>query len=150
MTVKKLALALCAVALVAAACGSPSNSSSSKTSSGSGMSLSITSPSNGATVTEPFTVHLASSVPLGPTSTGDHHVHFYYDGSTTKYDVITSDSFQVTNLSSGTHTILASLRNADHSPAGPEVKITFTVSGSGGGGGKSGGGGSNSGGGYNY
>jgi hypothetical protein len=77
-------------------------------------------------------------------------VHFYYDGITTKYDVVTSDTFQVTTLSPGTHTILASLRNADHSPAGPEQRITITVSGGGGGKSSKSGGSNSGGGGYGY
>jgi hypothetical protein len=36
-------------------------------------------------------------------------------------------------LSSGEHEVTASLRNADHSPAGDEATITVTVAGGGGG-----------------
>jgi hypothetical protein len=122
--------AVFAMGIFAAACSSAGASTGS-----GGMSLSITSPSKGATVSEPFTVQLDSSVPIGEPSTGDHHVHLCFDGGSCD-DVAGAvisyaDSVQVTGLSPGTHTIEASLRNADHSDAGVSTTITVTVSGGG-------------------
>jgi hypothetical protein len=119
--------AVFAIGIFAAAC----SSAGANTGSG-GMSLSITSPSDGATVSEPFTVKLDASVPIGDPSTGDHHVHLCFDGGSCD-DVAGSviaytNSVQVTGLSPGTHTIEASLRNADHSDAGVNTQITVTVS----------------------
>ncbi len=122
--------AVFAIGIFAAACSSAGASTGS-----GGMSLSITSPSDGATVSEPFTVKFDASVPIGDPSTGDHHVHLCFDGGSCD-DVAGSviayaNSAQVTGLSPGMHTIEASLRNADHSDAGVSTTITVTVSGGG-------------------
>src|SRR5207247_3748323 len=91
----------------------------------------ITSPSGGASVSEPFTLKVQSSVALGEPSTGRDHVHLCFDGANcdTEYKLVYSDTFQITGLSPGQHTIEASLRNADHSAAGPTASITVTVTG---------------------
>ena len=117
-----------ALALVAAACAKSSNSGSGAS---GGLSLKISSPTDGSSVSEPFTLTVDSSVPLGDPSTGDHHVHLCFDGAScdTEYQLVYGDTFQVTALPSGKHTIEASLRNADHSPAGPTATITVTVTG---------------------
>jgi hypothetical protein len=119
-----LAVAL-AVGLLAGACANGSSASGSGT-----PSLSIGSPANGASVSEPFTLTFDSNVSLGDPSTGDHHVHVCYDGASCdsgSYQKVYSDSFDVTGLSAGKHTIEASLRNADHSAAGASDTITITV-----------------------
>jgi hypothetical protein len=129
ITRMRLVGAVLALGLVAAACSQAGAS----TGSGGGMSVSIVSPSDGATVSEPFTVKLDTSVPIGDPSTGEHHVHLCFDGASCddlSGTVITyADSVQVSTLSPGTHTIEASLRNADHSDAGVSTQITITVSG---------------------
>jgi hypothetical protein len=139
-----------AIAVVGVACGSNGYGGGNGGSGGSdvaaaGSSFSVTAPSDGAKVKEPFTVKVSSSEKLGPTSSGNDHVHLYYDGSQSNYDVCTSDSCQVSGLSPGKHVIEASLRHADHSDAGPKDSITVYVGGgtgsSGGGGGSYGGGG---------
>ena len=62
-------------------------------------------------------------------------MHLCFDGGSCderRESVIAyEDSVQVTGLSPGTHTIEASLRNADHSDAGVSTTITITVSGGG-------------------
>jgi hypothetical protein len=115
------------VALLAISCGG--GAAGSPGGGGDDLSVSIEGPSQGADVQVPFTVNLSASVPLGPTDTGEHHVHLYYDSDAQgeNYDVVESDSFKVTKLPPGTHTILASLRNADHSPAGAEDETTVKV-----------------------
>jgi hypothetical protein len=144
-----------AIAVMGMACGS--NNKDGVASAG-GSSFSITTPSNGAKVKEPFTVQVSTSAKLGPTSSGNDHYHLYFDGSQQNYAVCTSATCQVTGLSPGKHTIEASLRNADHSDAGPKDTITVVVGGrdatggngggGGGGGGGYGGGGGGGGGGY--
>jgi hypothetical protein len=129
------------VALAGVACGSDNGGSGSGTAAGGGASISITAPSNGAKVSEPFTVQVTSSENLGPTSSGDDHYHLYFDGKQTNYAVCTSSACQVTGLSPGKHMIQASLRHADHSDAGPKDSISVVVSGKGGGGGGGSGGG---------
>jgi hypothetical protein len=129
--------------LLAAGCGSgggggygsgsssSSSSSSSSTASGgagaSNMTLEITSPKDGATVDVPFPVDLSSSVELGPTSSGKHHVHVYFDSDSQNYLVVEGTSVEITDLAAGKHVIHASLRNADHSAAGVETEVTVTV-----------------------
>ena len=122
--------AVFAIGILAAACSDAGASTG-----GGDLSLSITSPSDGASVSEPFTVTFDASEPIGDPSTGDHHVHLCFDGASCD-DVAGSviayaNSAQVTGLSPGMHTIEASLRNADHSDAGVSTTITVTVSGGG-------------------
>jgi hypothetical protein len=133
------------IAVIGVACGSDSNKGG--TASGGGSTFSVTAPSDGANVKEPFTVQVDSSAKLGPTSSGNDHYHLYFDGSQANYAVCTSPTCQVSGLSPGKHVIEASLRNADHSDAGPTDTITVYVGGSGGGGGGGNGGGGNYGGG---
>jgi hypothetical protein len=76
---------------------------------------------------EPFTVELDSSVPLGPTESGEHHAHVFFDGDDSEYLVVESDSVEITDLPEGEHVVNASLRNADHSPAGVETQTTVVV-----------------------
>jgi hypothetical protein len=126
-----LSAALLALMLVSAAC-----SKKAATGSGSGgMTLKISSPADGASVTNPLTITLDSSVPLGDPSTGDHHVHICIDVTScgSNYTLAYANSVQVSGLTPGKHTILASLRNADHSDAGVSTTITVTVTGGSGG-----------------
>lgn len=124
---------LLALTLVAAGCSK--KAASPGTGGSSGPSLSIAVPADGATVSSPFTLKVNSSVPLGDPSTGNAHVHLCFDGAScdTVYTLVYGNSVQVSNLSNGQHTIEASLRNADHSAAGPTTTITVTVSGASGG-----------------
>jgi hypothetical protein len=112
-----------------AGCGSESSAGS-----GSGSdspSLSITSPSEGDTVGSSFTVKWQSNVDLGEPDTGKDHVHIFVDGNSNDYTVVGGDSFEVTGLSNGEHTVDVTLQNADHSPAGAEDKVDVMVSSSG-------------------
>ena len=118
-----------ALALLAEACASVGNASTGSAGGDEPPSLHIVAPSDGAQVSMPFEVQVDSSVPLGSPDTGQHHVHLYYDTATPDgpYDLVYGTSFQVTSLPPGEHTILASLRNANHSDAGPRDVITVTV-----------------------
>ena len=118
--------AIFALALVAAACSSAGASTSDTT-------LKIASPSDGSSVSEPFKVTFDASVPLGQPTTGDHHVHLCFDGGScdelSQSVIAYGNSVMVSNLSPGTHTIEASLRNADHSDTGVSATISVNVSG---------------------
>ena len=77
---------------------------------------------------------------LGSTDSGKHHVHLYFDGDDSKYEVVESDSMEITDaspavegLKSGEHELDISLRNADHSAAGFDTSITVNVNGGSGG-----------------
>lgn len=105
-------------------------------SGGSGQSVTINEPADGASVDFPFMLNLDSSVELGPTESGNHHVHLYFDGDDSKYEVVESDSMEITDASpaaeglrSGEHEMNISLRNADHSPAGFETSVKVNVGG---------------------
>jgi hypothetical protein len=110
-------------ALVAAACGSGGSS----TSDGQSMSLDVVTPTSGAAVGQSFRVAVRSNVPFGQPSTGEHHLHLYFDGVKTegKYDIVYSKSTTVSGLKPGKHTIEAEIANPDHSGTG--VTKTFTV-----------------------
>lgn len=124
-----------ALALVLAGCGAESGDTGA-TSGGDGeMTLEITAPADGEDVSAPFTVDFESSEELGSTEDGVHHVHIFWDGDDSEYIVVEADSVEVTEVpGEGEHVLNASLRNADHSPAGVETEITVNVTGAGGGG----------------
>ena len=137
---RRVVAGLALLALLGAGCGSEGDDAD-NTGAGAGggdAALAISAPEDGAEVSLPFTLELASEDPLGAPDTGDHHVHVFYDGNDSAYEVVTTDTFEVTDLSPGEHTLTVSLRNADHSPAGTDVTIELTVAGGGGGGSKNG------------
>jgi hypothetical protein len=140
------------LALVAVACGDDDDDTSTANQSESGhedMTVEITSPTDGEGVGGSFDVQFASSVELGATDTGRHHVHLYPDADGDDYEVVESDSFTVEDLEEGEHTLRAVLANADHSETDAEDEVTVTVA-SGGGGGGDDGGDDDGGGGYDY
>ncbi|WP_446215237.1 hypothetical protein [Micromonospora sp. IBHARD004] len=96
------------------------------------LSVIVVEPASGATVSTPFTVKVDSSVPLGPSGSGQHHVHIWFDDNESDYLIVESNTTQITDAPSGQHTMHVSLRNANHSPAGAEATTPITV-GSGGG-----------------
>jgi hypothetical protein len=94
------------------------------------LTIAVTSPTDGAEVSVPFTVELDSNVDLGPPESGNRHAHLYFDTdiTSTDYDLVYGNTFEVTrDLQPGPHTIIASLRNADHSDAGPSQTFEITV-----------------------
>jgi hypothetical protein len=121
------------LALLATACAGVTSAGA----GGSGpLSLRISSPMEGAQVSSPFTVELDANVPLDDPNTGEHHVHLCFDRANcdveSEYALVYGDTVDVSDLSPGEHTIEASLRNADHTDAGPSDEITVTVVGGGG------------------
>lgn len=96
------------------------------------LSVIVVEPTSGATVSTPFTVKVDSSVPLGPSESGQHHVHIWFDDNESDYLIVESTTTQITDAPSGQHTMHVSLRNANHSPAGAEATTPITI-GSGGG-----------------
>jgi hypothetical protein len=82
-------------------------------------------------VASPFRIRFAANVPLDDPSTGEHHVHLCFDGADcdveSQYTLVYGELFEVTGLGPGEHTIEASLRNADHTDAGPSDTITIAV-----------------------
>jgi hypothetical protein len=127
----------------ATACGGDSSGDTASGSGGGGgsggMTVSIVEPAEGSAVQVPFKLRVNSSVPLGPTESGQHHVHLFFDGDDSKYEVVESDNMEigssskaVQGLSPGKHELNISLRNADHSAAGVETKVMVDVGGSGG------------------
>lgn len=123
----RLAVGGALLAVLAAGCGADDGGGGGDGGDGGGMTLEITAPEDGASVDVPFTVDLSSSEELGPTESGAHHVHVFFDGDDSEYQVVEGDSVEITDLPAGEHEIDASLRNADHSPAGVETSVTVTV-----------------------
>jgi hypothetical protein len=126
---------LSALLLLAAGCGGGgSDDSGGGGSGGGGLSLKIMEPTDGTSVTTPFTVKVDSSVPLGTTESGKHHIHVWFDDKANEYQVVEADNVQVDSgkLGSGQHVIHASLRNANHSAAGAEAEATVMVTSGGG------------------
>ncbi|MGH2693771.1 MAG: Ig-like domain-containing protein [Actinomycetota bacterium] len=125
----KLFAGVAALALVALACGEEGSSDDGAAGGGGGggPTVEITAPEDGAEVGATFTLEFSSSEDLGPIDTGANHVHVWFDGDESKYEVVETSSFDVSGLSPGEHEITASLRNADHTPAGAEDTITVTL-----------------------
>jgi hypothetical protein len=119
--------------------------------SGDGPTVTIQTPSDGDTLNAPFKVVVDSSEDLGPTDSGNDHVHLYFDDNDSAYAVIESgngepfevaaDSPALDGIDPGEHTLHVSLRNADHSAAGAEDEVTVTIGDGSGGGSDNGGGG---------
>lgn len=142
--IRFLSVAAGVLLLGAAACGGDDDDDASTGSgddssdSSGGPTVEITGPGDGDDVEAGgFEVSFASSEDLGPTDTGKHHVHLFYDGSDSEYEVVESASFTVDTLDEGEHTLKAVLANADHSltDATDEVTVTVGEGSSGGGGG---------------
>jgi hypothetical protein len=127
------------IALPLTACGGGATNNpgdagaSGATTAAGGLSMTVAQPASGASVSAPFDVRINSSVPLGATTTGMHHVHIWFDGEQSKYTVVESDTTQIKTVAAGSHTMHVSLRNANHSAAGVEVEVPIMVTGAGGG-----------------
>lgn len=139
MPVPRLLLPTAAVlALVLAGCGGDDgNASTTSEGESDGPSVEIVQPGDGDALSTPFALVVDSSEELGTTDSGNHHVHIYFDGDDSAYEVIESgngeeheigaDSPALEGLEPGEHVLNISLRNADHSAAGAEDEITVTV-----------------------
>ena len=113
-----------ALVLLASACAASATGDS-----GGEPTLRIMSPNEGASVSEPFLVKIDASVPLGDPGTGEDHVHLCFDGRScdTEYTLVFGNTFEITDLPPGAHTIEASLRHADHSDTGVTTTVSITV-----------------------
>jgi hypothetical protein len=87
----------------------------------------ITSPRDGAEVTEPFPLEFEAG-DIGPVESGKDHVHIYA-GDDTNYSVVTQESFEVTGLPEGEQTIKIVHAHANHTEFGPTSQITVNVTG---------------------
>jgi len=136
----RILTALGAIVLVTATgCGSDTADAGSTGSGDSAKTVTIKEPADGASIDIPFTLSLDSAVELGTTDSGKNHVHLYFDGDDSKYEVVESDSMEISSaspavkgLEPGEHELDISLRNADHSAAGFDTSIKVTVNGGGG------------------
>ena len=120
-----------------AACGGDDDDTSAGAEGGSGAdgpTLEIVEPAESGAVSVPFTLNLESSEELGPEDSGLHHVHVFFDGDDSTYEIVRSETWEigpdspaVEGLTPGEHVLNASLRHADHSAAGAEAEITVMV-----------------------
>lgn len=98
------------------------------------LTITIDDPAEGSTVSTPFDLELDTSVPLGETDTGRHHVHAFYDGNTQdgEYDMVFEETHSVDRpLDEGVHTIEAVIARPDHSLTPASDEVTVTVGGGG-------------------
>jgi hypothetical protein len=139
--------ALLVAALAGCAGSSTADSGDQGSGSGSGAqqqgteALTITEPKSGADVQAPFTLKFTTKEVIGPEETGKDHVHVYLDGKEQDYEVVTTNQYQIKNISPGQHKVDVALQHADHSPVGPKAEISVNVTGGGGSGDTGGGGG---------
>lgn len=129
-------VAVAALALLAGACGDDDgDTEASGGGGGDGLDITITSPADGEAVEAPFEVEVDTGVDIGEPDTGLHHVHLYYDGGDSDYDMAFEPTFTVErDLEPGEHTIEAVIANADHSLTDARDEVTVTVGGGAGGG----------------
>jgi hypothetical protein len=127
------AAALLLAPTVLVACGEDGDAAASS------MTVSVVEPARDAKIGLPFTVKIDAGVPLGPTESGKHHVHLWFDDNANDYLVVESETAEVKGgltatlsgkpmpLPPGEHVIHVSLRNANHSPAGADTEIPVQI-----------------------
>ena len=129
----ELAIPALALALIAVACGGNGEDAgqggASAALNGNEPSVAIQEPTDGSEITLPTTLSFTTDAELGDLETGLNHVHVWFDGDESTYEVVTSNTFEITDLPEGEHTITVSLRNANHSAAGADDEITVVVAG---------------------
>lgn len=144
--------AMAAVLVLAAACGSSASGNGGGGGGGSKSgdnTVTITSPKDGASVTEPFMLKF-NAPDIGPTTSGKDHVHVFIDGKENDYTVVTKSPFMIKGVPSGMHTINITRQHADHSPTGAKDEIKVDITGGGAPSSSKPSSSSSSGGGYNY
>ncbi len=132
-TTRTLAFAL-ALAFAVAACDAYAVGGGGGVSGGGDLTLSVTAPTDGSEVSIPFDLTFGSNVALGAPESGNHHIHLFIDTDTgsAEYELVYGSTARVSReLAPGEHTLIASLRNADHSDTGKSATITVVVSSSG-------------------
>src|SRR5262245_57629728 len=87
--------ALAVGAISARALGPPAAVGATPQAAGHSPASSILSPSNEATVTQPFTLKVSSTEPLGALESGKDHYHLSFDGHAEQYTVDTSPEVTV-------------------------------------------------------
>jgi hypothetical protein len=130
-------MAVGALVLGAAACGGDDDDTTSSGSSGKdkgsdsgAMTVKIADPADGSDVSaDGFTVKFDPSVDVGAPDTGKNHIHLFYDGNDSDYEVVNGKSFDVPSgkLEEGEHTLKAVIANADHSLTDASDEITVNV-----------------------
>jgi hypothetical protein len=108
-----ITVVIAALALFAAACGGDDDDAGAS----GPPSVGITAPTADARVGRSFDVNFVINFPIGEPDTGRDHVHLYYDGNMTEgeYGIAYGDTFTVTDLAPGQHTLQAFVAHADHS-----------------------------------
>jgi hypothetical protein len=89
----------------------------------------VTSPGAGDVVSLPFDATFESSVPLGTSDAGLHHLHVWFGNDEDAYQVVEGNVAEITIAPDGEQEMHASLRNPDHSEAGVETSVTIVISG---------------------
>src|SRR5262245_40125084 len=99
----RMSVVLGAVLLLGAtACGESADAGSGGSGSGAGgsggdskMNVKVVEPADGATLDGPFKLKVDSSVKLAPMETGEHHLHLYFDGDDSNYELVLGPDWDV-------------------------------------------------------
>ena len=89
----------------------------------------IVSPGAGEVVSLPFDATFESSVPLGTSDAGLHHLHVWFGDDEDAYQVVEGNVAEITIAPDGEQEMHVSLRNPDHSEAGVETSTSIVISG---------------------
>jgi hypothetical protein len=87
----------------------------------------IITPADGDVVNLPFEATFSSSVTLGTSAAGLHHLHVWFGGDEDAYQVVEGNVTEITIAPPGEQVMHASLRNPDHSETGVETSITIVI-----------------------
>lgn len=98
------------------------------------FTLEIVSPSDGDEVGLPFTIEFSTDAELGPPDSGLHHAHVFVDGDMSNFEIVDSETFEITadspimaGVEAGQRELNVSLHTATHEPVGPADEVTIQL-----------------------
>lgn len=120
---------LAALALVLAACPEDDPVIDDPADDEEAASVELLEPAAGEEVEQPFEVAFAvDGVEIGPTETGEHHLHFYVDdGDFMPHE--STDPFTISGEEPGEREIRVELARANHDEIGVGDTVTVTIAG---------------------
>lgn len=134
--IRRLALATLAagLALAATGCASDDAGDVAVPETDGEFTVEILGPADGAEVGFPFTLELSVNTELGPPDSGLHHAHVFVDGDTGNFEIIDSetadisaDSPVVAGVEAGERVVNVTLHTANHEPLGAEDEVTIQL-----------------------
>jgi hypothetical protein len=118
---------LAVVALVALGGCATKDTPNTTASNVAGLTLSVVEPKDGQTVHLPFQIKVKSNEKLGRAATGVYHIHIWFDNNPADYNMIESDTGEITSATAGPHTLHVSLNYANHDPTGVETSVDINI-----------------------